>query len=133
MSQVNLNNRLTSETDQSYPTPDELENQLIDDDIDLETNTEPNLEVTWYRWLVLFLYILCAVILSGISITLTPCSQLIADAYGVSLLQVSLTNLCYGITAIPMFFLSMKMFTVFSTAWTLRFATLLLVVGCWVR
>lgn len=36
-------------------------------------------------------------------------------------------------TAVPMFFTSMKMFTVFSSAWTLRLGCIVLLTGCWFR
>ena len=76
---------------------------------------------------------MCALIAAAISITLTPCSTLVSEAYNVSLLQVNLCTLCFGMTAVPMGFASMKIYTVFSSAWTLRLGSLVLLAGCWIR
>ncbi len=70
---------------------------------------------------------------AAISITLTPVALKIKDAYEVSLLSVNLCTLCYGITAVPMFFISMKMYTIMSAATTLRIGALFLTLGCWIR
>jgi hypothetical protein len=91
------------------------------------------LKVTPYRWLVLFFYVLGASLGAAVSITLTPVAILIAAAYEVTLLDVNLCTLCFGITSVPMFFLSMKMFTVMSTASTLRLGAFFLCIGCWIR
>lgn len=109
------------------------ENELRTVSVMSEGDSLVDLQVTWYRWLVLGLWMLCGILAAAISITLTPCSTLISLAYSVPLLSVSLCTLCFGMTAVPMFFVSMKMYTVVSTAWTLRLGCLILVIGCWTR
>lgn len=76
---------------------------------------------------------MCALTGAAISITLTPVALLVQAAYSVPLIQVNLCTLCFGITAVPMFFLTMRMFTVMSAATTLRLGAFLLMAGCWIR
>lgn len=125
-----ITNRLTGETiDENNSENNEL--RTVSNISEIDSFIE--IKVTWYRWLVLGLWLLCGILAAAISITLTPCSTLISQAYNVPLLQVSLCTLCFGMTAVPMFFISMKMYTVVSTAWTLRLGCLILVIGCWIR
>jgi len=76
---------------------------------------------------------MCETVATTLSITFTTASTLISNAYGVPLLQVNLCTLCFYITSVPMFFISMKMYTVVSTSWTLRLGCLILVLGSWFR
>jgi hypothetical protein len=128
-----ITNRLTGETVEDGNNSENNDLRTMTDGDELEMDSVNEIKVTWYRWLILVLWLTCAVLAAGFSITLTPCSTLISDAYNVSLLEVSLCTLCFGITAVPMFFISMKMFTVFSTAWTLRIGLIILILGCWTR
>lgn len=91
------------------------------------------LKLSPMRWLILLFYLLCALAGAAISITFTPVSLLIVDAYSVPLIQVNLCTLCFGITAVPMFLTSMRMYTWISTATTLRIGAVLLIIGCWTR
>jgi len=126
-----ITNRLTGETIEESNDVENDDLRELSQITDEDSNAE--IKLTWYRWLVLFLWIMCGILAAALSITFTPASTLINTAYGVPLLQVNLCTLCFGITAVPMFFVSMKMYTVVSTAWTLRLSCVLLVVGCWIR
>lgn len=106
-------------------------NELLDQTTESFLSIE--LRVTPRRWLILLFYFLGAAAGAAVSITLTPCALLVKDAYDVPLLEVNMCSLCFGVTCVPMFFISMKMYTVLSTATTLRIGAFLLVLGCWIR
>lgn len=103
-------------------------NTMIEREVD-----KIQLKLSWYRWLILLFYILSGCTVAGLAITLTPASTLIADAYNVGLEKVSLCTLSSGILAVPMYFISMKLYTVLPAAWMLRLGSVLLLVGCWMR
>lgn len=73
-----ITNRLTGETIEE----ENSENNDLKTISDLsEIDSFVAIKVTWYRWLVLGLWLLCGIIAAAISITLTPCSTLISLAY----------------------------------------------------
>lgn len=90
-------------------------------------------ELTPRRWVILFTYLLVTLSGSCISICLTPVSQSIKEAYDVPLLAVSFCTLVFGLTSIPMFFISMKLLTAYPTANVLRLGCFFLVFGGWIR
>ena len=92
-----------------------------------------SIELTRRRWVVLVFYLLVTMSGSAISICFTPVSTLIMEAYNVPLIAVSFCTLVFGLTSIPMFFISMKLFTVYPTANVLRFGCFFLTFGGWVR
>ncbi len=89
--------------------------------------------MTKRRWVVLVTYLLASLCAPTISICFTPCSELVSQAYGVTLLAVSFCTLVFGLTSVPMFFISMKLLTAYSLANVLRLGCFFLVFGAWLR
>lgn len=89
--------------------------------------------MTKRRWVVLVTYLLASLCAPTISICFTPCSELVSQAYGVPLLAVSFCTLVFGITSVPMFFISMKLLTSYSLTNVLRLGCFFLVFGAWLR
>ena len=73
-----ITNRLTGETIEENNTDD---NDLRTVSLISEIESFVEIKVTWYRWLVLILWLICGIIAAAISITLTPASTLISTAY----------------------------------------------------
>ena len=72
-------------------------------------------------------------IVSAVSLCLSPASTYLASAYQVSVLEVNMCGIIFTATYIPMTFASMWLYNRFCTDTVLRFACILLLAGGWVR
>jgi len=78
-------------------------------------------------------YLLVTLSGSLISLCLSPCALLVKEAYDVPLIEVNFCLLVFGLTSVPMFFISMKLLTTYSTANVMRLACFFLTLGGWFR
>jgi hypothetical protein len=72
-------------------------------------------------------------ILSGESLSFSPVSIIIADGFGVDVLEVSMCSIIFSFTQIPMSFVAIYLFNRYSTALILRVGAFLFLSGSWVR
>ena len=77
------------------------------------------------RWPLLFFFINCIMIVSALSLCLSPVTGKLAEAYLVPVVEVNMCGIIFTATYVPMTFVSMWMFKTFNTSTVLRFAILL--------
>jgi hypothetical protein len=90
-------------------------------------------QVTWYRWLILALFIVNLMVMSGESLSFSPVSVQIAQAFGVDVLYIIMCSVIFTLTSIPMSFVAIFLFNRFNSAWILRLGAFFLLAGNWLR
>lgn len=88
---------------------------------------------SWLRWPLLFLFTNCIMIVSALSLCLSPVSSNLAEAYQISQVEVNMCAIIFTATFVPMTFASMWMFRVMKNHNVLRLACLLCLIGGWIR
>lgn len=71
--------------------------------------------------------------LSAVSLSFSPISEMLADTYGVPILEVNSCAIVFTATQIPMNFVAMWMYTKMPSHWVLRIACALFIIGAWTR
>ena len=95
--------------------------------------TQQKYEVTSYRWLVLAFFAGCLMNTSVVTISLSPISSQVADAYGVSDITVNMCSVTPCLWFIPMTILSSKMYAVMPRNYPMILAAVLQLSGSWFR
>ena len=90
-------------------------------------------QVTSYRWVVLFFFFNTTVYVSCCQTSLTPVAAPLAKAFGVPVLDVTMTSIIFSITYIPMTFVAIWMFKVLRPSTCFRIACANLLIGSWIR
>lgn len=85
------------------------------------------------RWVLLACFVNCIMIVSAVSLCLSPASTYLASAYHTSILQVNMCGIIFTATYIPMTFASMWLYKQYATDTVLRLACVLMLAGGWVR
>ena len=77
-------------------------------------------QTTWYRWLVLAFFIVNLMVMSGESLSFSPVSVQIAQAFEVDVLYIIMCSVIFTLTSIPMSFVAIFLFNRFNSAWILK-------------
>ena len=72
-------------------------------------------------------------IVSAVSLCLSPASIYLAKAYHVPALEVNMCAIIFTATFVPMTFLSIWMYNTMKSDTVLRIASLLMLLGGWIR
>lgn len=94
---------------------------------------EVELRNSWLRWPLLFLFSNMIMIVSALSLCLSPVTGNLAVAYNVSVLEVNMCGIIFTATYVPFTFVSMWLYRMMDTHNVIRIACLTTLVGGWVR
>ena len=110
-----------------------FEDEYIEDIPEHKDYEQLEFKVTRFRFLILFLFMNCIIIISSICTSLTPAASNIGQAYGVSTTFVNFCSIGFSFTYPPMALVSIWMFENLSPALVMRIGAVNLFIGCWFR
>lgn len=108
---------------------------ILSEDKDIPAYDAENFEPhrSWLRWPLLFGYINAIMIVSAVSLCLSPATGKIAVAYQVPVVEVNMCGIIFTATFVPFTFVSIWMYKVMTTDLVLRISCVMMFVGGWCR
>jgi hypothetical protein len=103
------------------------------DNLVFKEEKDVELRNSWLRWPLLFLFTNMIMIVSALSLCLSPVTGNLSVAYNVSVLEVNMCGIIFTATFVPLTFVSMWLYKVMDTHHVIRIACLITLFGGWIR